>query len=327
MAEKDTFKSWIVLAGVTFTVFFTFGCIKSFGVLLPELEEQLSTDTWIVGSCVSLMVAWGFTVGFLLLQDTLMIGVVPQYFDKYYTAAVSIYTCATAFGITIMPIVTQMLLSSYGWRGALLLISGIGLHTIPFGVLLPATSPCDLDKEENEPLMSKPVDSVGMDTSKGSFRIPGLLTNVPYLARVLFPGMVYSYTLNGWMIYIVSLAVSNGSSLHESSVVASCGGVGMMVIRMLMPLLHRSRRITYKHIMHTSSFLGALSLSLTTVFTRPMGMSLMSTLFGISNGALGAEIYIISKDVADEDQYYNVVAVFHLFCGGATILSGFITGK
>ena len=63
MTEKDSLKSWVVLFVVTFNDFFTFGSIKVFGVLLPDLKEQLTSHTWIIGSCISLMVAWGYTLG------------------------------------------------------------------------------------------------------------------------------------------------------------------------------------------------------------------------------------------------------------------------
>ncbi|XP_072021385.1 monocarboxylate transporter 13-like [Amphiura filiformis] len=377
MAEKDNAKSWIVLAGVTFTVFFIFGSIKSLGVLLPALTEQLASDTWIIGACISLMVGWGYTIGlltnallvrfgprvvavgcgiisnvglivcacadnvytfligillagFLLMQENIMLGVVPYYFDKHYQTAVSIYCCATAIGITIMPLLTQMFLLNYGWRGALLLICGIGLHTIPVGALLHSERPQKQNQTETIPSISKSIDAPDLkiknekDSTKTSRKILSLLTNKPFLARVLVPGFVYGYVFNGWLIYIVSFAIANGASLKESSIVASCGGIGVLIIRMSLPFLNK--KLTYKHIMYSSSCLGAVSLILTTIFTSVVGMSLTSILFGIAIGALGAEIYIITKDVADEDQYYNVLAVFHLFTGFASITSGIITG-
>ncbi|XP_072028797.1 monocarboxylate transporter 6-like [Amphiura filiformis] len=375
MAEKDNAKSWIVLIGVTFTIFFVVGSIKSLGVLLPVLTEQLTRDTWVIGSCVSLMVAWGYTVGlltntlvgrfgprvvavscaiisnvglivcacaenaytflfgillagFLLIQENIMLGIVPHYFDKHYKTAVSIYCCATAFAITIMPMLTQMFLSTYGWRGALLLTSGIGLHTIPFSALLHSEKTQEQNQIEMKPLIRKSDDSKTKnrdDTTKTSHMILRLFVNKPFLARVLVPGFVYGYVFNGWLIYIVSFAVANGASLKESSIVASCGGIGVLIIRTSLPSLNH--RLTYKHIMYSSSCLGAVSLILTSLLTSVVGMSLSSILFGMAIGALGAEIYIISKDVADEDQYYNVIALFHLFWGCASIVSGVVTGS
>ena len=82
------------------------------------------------------------------MQENVMLGIVPLYFDKYYKIAVSIYTCATAFGITLMPLLTQWLLSIYGWHGALLLIAGVGLHTMPFSVLLHSKTNKDWQETE-----------------------------------------------------------------------------------------------------------------------------------------------------------------------------------
>ncbi len=68
-----------------------------------------------------------------------MLGIVPVYFDQHYNKAVSVYLCATALGITIMPLVTQRLLLSYGWHGALVIISGIGtgigMQSIPLSAV------------------------------------------------------------------------------------------------------------------------------------------------------------------------------------------------
>ncbi len=268
------------------------------------------------------------------MLENVMLGVVPQYFDKYYKIAISIYTCATGVGITIVPLVTQALLSTYGWRGALLLIAGFGLHTIPFGALLHSEKPTDTNDVETKPLVDGPSTSINNEDQnsehknnlKTAFRkIISLMKLKPFLARVLVPGFVHGYIFNGWMVYIVSYAISNGASLRASSIVASCGGIGVFLIRMCLPYLNKIT--TYRHIMYSSSCLAAVSFILMTIFTSVAGMSVISVFFGIGLGGLGGQIYIVTKDVAPKDQYFNVIAVFHLFFGVASILSGIITGK
>ena len=61
--EKDGKWSWIVLSMLTFMVFLEMGTIKGLSVLLPDMKEQLSSSTWIVGSCISIIVGWGYFVG------------------------------------------------------------------------------------------------------------------------------------------------------------------------------------------------------------------------------------------------------------------------
>ena len=65
--EKDGKWSWIVLSMLTFIVFLEVGTIKGLSVLLPDIKEQLSSSTWILGSCISFIVGWGYFVGKLVL--------------------------------------------------------------------------------------------------------------------------------------------------------------------------------------------------------------------------------------------------------------------
>ena len=61
--EKDTLWSWIVLALVTMIVFLEIGMTKCLSVLLPDLREQLSSRTWIIGSSISIVYGWGYALG------------------------------------------------------------------------------------------------------------------------------------------------------------------------------------------------------------------------------------------------------------------------
>ena len=61
--EKDGKWSWIVLSMLTLIVFLEVGTIKGLSVLLPDMKEQLSSSTWIVGSCISIIIGSGYFVG------------------------------------------------------------------------------------------------------------------------------------------------------------------------------------------------------------------------------------------------------------------------
>ncbi|XP_072037130.1 monocarboxylate transporter 6-like [Amphiura filiformis] len=348
--DRNGKKSWLVLVAVAYTSCFTIGCIESFGVLLPYITEQLAIQTWVIGFCVASMSACGYTIGlltdvlantfgpravaiscgFVMVLDNVMLGSVPLYFDKYYKIAVSIYCCTSAVGILAMPLLTQIFYDSCGWRGALILICGIGLHSIPLGALLHSgTDHQQTNLDENNPLIISNCSQLGGlnpdEKKKQEFwKILVLRHNIPLFTRVLVPGLVYGYVLHGWMIYIVTFAIANGASGQEASIVASCGGIGVLIIRILRPFVDHI--LTYKQIMISSSVLGAASLVLTTIFTRIVEMSLASIFFGIAIGALGTEIYILTKYVADEDQYYNVLSLFHLSVGYSSVISGIFTG-
>ena len=62
-SEKDNAKSWLVLGVVTFSVFLEIGIIKGFSVLLPDLKEQLGTQTWVIGSSIAIITGFGYFLG------------------------------------------------------------------------------------------------------------------------------------------------------------------------------------------------------------------------------------------------------------------------
>ena len=54
MSHKDNRRSWLVLFASSTLMFIETGVVKSFGVLLPDIREQFSTKTWVIGFVLSL---------------------------------------------------------------------------------------------------------------------------------------------------------------------------------------------------------------------------------------------------------------------------------
>ena len=260
-----------------------------------------------------------------------MLGVVPIYFDKHFNTAVSAYQCATALGITIVPLVTQWLLQLYGWRGVLVIISGIGLHTIPLSAFL---RPERRSHKTERALLLQKADNGRSQTDinnderndrsclSKAFDIP---RSVSFLLTFLLPGFVYGYIFNGWIIYIVSYAIDIDLTLTESSIIASCGGVGVFVIRLLIPIWSKFP-LSFKQILIMSSAVASMCLLLTVFIIRIELLCILSFGFGIATGALGGEFFVISKDIAYDHNYFSVISVLYAFIGIGVIFSGILTG-
>ena len=75
-------------------------------------------------------------------------------------------------------------------------------------------------------------------------------------------------------------------SIREGSIVATSGGIGIVVIRIAISLLHKE--VTYKQTMYGSSVHIVISLSL----------------YGLGNGAFGGEVYISAKVNSEESEYF-----------------------
>ncbi len=239
-----------------------------------------------------------------------------------------------------MPIVTQIFLDIYGWRGTLLLLGGMCCHIIPCaGVLfnsdMATKSPKPHEKhkfvETGTCTNEKPSDKNSIShynnfvNTVATVLCNPLYTNVSFMAQILIPSMVCGYIYTGWLIYIVSFAVSNGASMREASIVGTCGGIGLTAIRSILSLLNQM--MTYKHLIYISSILSAISLALSTVFTSFMGMCFMSVIFGAGFGIIGPELYIAMKEITTDDKYLLGVAYANMIHGFTAIASGFFTGE
>ena len=56
---KDSGWSWIVSVGAFVAIMLETGMVKCLGILLPELREQFSTDTCVIGLAISLVPGFG----------------------------------------------------------------------------------------------------------------------------------------------------------------------------------------------------------------------------------------------------------------------------
>ena len=279
-----------------------------------------------------------FVKGFSLVQETFVQGLVPEYFDRYYEAAVGIYSSGAAFGILILPLVTQTFLDTYGWRGTLLLLSGLVLHSVPFGGLIWFNKIKTDETQKYQPLFdsiegdcydcsNKDANQHTSGKSINIFTIFGLflMTKVQFVTRVFVPALILGYTLTGWIIYMVSFAVSNGASLREATIVVTNGGIGMLVARGLgTPILHRL--MTNKQILYISSAGMTILIPLMTVFTSLTGMNVLSSMYGATIGIFGTEVYISAKVNSLESEHFHAIAWLNLAYGIASIFTGFITG-
>ena len=64
------------------------------------------------------------------------IAVVAFYFDKRLSLATGLAVCGSGIGTFIFAPITQYLINEYGWRGAMLILSGIFLNIVICGALM-----------------------------------------------------------------------------------------------------------------------------------------------------------------------------------------------
>ena len=275
----------------------------------------------------------------MLLQENVALGIIPEYFEKYYILALNLALLGSGLGIIVTPLITQLLRDIYGWRGALLLLAGINMHSLIVGALLkPHHQQCDNyeipphKRRNSEYAMTMRPKPYLLQVLTSFYEATGgaLLCNLSFIVQVIIASFVNGYLVTGWMIYIVSLATSKGASLKQASVIATCGGVGMLIGKISLPFfVHRF--MTYKQALYMGSIITAVTACLLGLAPTVWGMGLSSALYGMGFGISGSEIQTAIKVITEElgcpDQYTNGVSWCHFSYGVSSIITGVITGK
>ncbi len=251
-------------------------------------------------------------------------GALSQYFDKYYDIAMVGHTAGLSLGITVMPLVTQMLLDTYGWRGTVLLLSSISAHGIPCGALFkPVTLYARLpsSEETNAKDRKKFTEYLKyyMDTS-----VFNNLTFVTCLS--LYAGK--GFCITGWVIYVVPHVIEVGFTPYDASLVATIGGFASFCIKLSHPLIDMI--LPLKVQLYISIFTMASSFAFDAIassYFSYVGLVACAVGFGIGDGIMSTAIYPILNDALDEDQMINAVGWLYGAYGLASILSGFTCGE
>ena len=80
-----------------------------------------------------MFISAGFGLALTFTPSIVMIG---EYFDEHLTVANGLAYSGGSIGQICMPLITSALINSYGWRGAILILSAIWCHLLVSGALI-----------------------------------------------------------------------------------------------------------------------------------------------------------------------------------------------
>ena len=281
----------------------------------------------------------GFSIG----AESIVIGELASYFHKHYSIANSISQAGISIGVIIMPLLTQFFIDIYGWRGAMLLLGGIKLHSIISGSLLRPISPIQ-DSIHYSKLLAEDVEqgickNVDKNLTNPTDRLRRLITDlVFYLDLSLFRDANFislvlyqignGYCTAGWLIYLVPYGLEVGLEPYKASSLATFGGMGQLLGNLIFPFVIRT--LNSRHVLYLSTLLSFLALMgdpLASAFYSYTGLISSSFAFGHGRGIAVLAFYHDCKETIDPSQMTNAVMWFHVFYSIGAILSGFLSGK
>ena len=273
-----------------------------------------------------------FDTGFESVGNTIALGLISSYFTAYYSAATNIITTALPLAVMVSAPLTQLLVDIYGWRGTLLLFSGLNFHYIAAAALLKSSNqiPSDTKRVSYKPL-TKNVDDTGGHEFRNMLSIcfktlwiVSLFKNGHFLISLVV-SIVSGYMLNGWVVYLVSIGQSKGLSPYDAANVATISGVGAVLIRITLAAC--KEKTSYRYLILIGSILGMISYGGMYFATSFWLLSLYGVTLGISYGILGTQMYIGANNAVEKDDAVGAVAWLHLALGLGYISSGYVSGK
>ncbi|XP_038074047.1 monocarboxylate transporter 12-like [Patiria miniata] len=271
LQEQFATQTW--LAGWMLSIITAVICVT--GLLARPLEVMFGTRTVVTVSGfilgVSMIIA-SFSTSIVMLTSILALAAGPalsvvqiltralvgRCFTTNYGMAVGIGTAGGALGaITVGPF-TQLLLDTYGWRGALLILGGLTTHLGVCGALLRSAStdetndsyqPVSTGANEEPQVGSSSAEKTGklkQSSRLGAFK-DALGAQIQHFGfSVCFkysfwitavPFICSRFVGDQWMIYYVSQAEAKGFSPHDAVTFTTAGGVGNVVSKILLGVI------------------------------------------------------------------------------------------
>ena len=269
------------------------------------------------------------------MGSSIALGLTSVYFTTYYNAAANIVTAAFPLAVIVSAPLTQLLIDTYGWRGTMLLFSGLNLHYIAAAALLNPTNQIRTDYKGAfyKPLTRAPDAAANSCELKSGLisrcldavcNVTSLLKNGRFLIFLVI-NMMSGYNFNGWVVYLVSIAQSKGLSPSDAANVATLGGVGAIFITIILAIVQRNN--SYRELILIGLVFGIISYGGMFFPTSFWLLSLCSFTLGISCGIVGAQVLIGANAVVPKDDAVGALAWLNLAFGLGYITSGYVSGK
>ncbi|XP_017054587.1 monocarboxylate transporter 12 isoform X2 [Drosophila ficusphila] len=142
--EGKGYTAWIasIMVGVTFSSGpISSSFVNRYGCRAVTIAGSLLAASCIIVSMFAqnvltliITIGLGTGLGFGLIYLPAIVSV-TQYFEARRSLATGIAVCGSGFGTFLFAPLTEALIGSYGWRGAMLIIGGIVLNCIIFGAM------------------------------------------------------------------------------------------------------------------------------------------------------------------------------------------------
>ena len=282
---------------------------------------------------------------------------VSRYFDKRYSVANGLAYSGSGVGILVLAPLAQVLITNYGWRGALLIIGGLCFNVTVSGALLrPLVScvPNDEKKRPNgkhyEPLLPNGTDydddgvyqNGNMEYMEAQYRQPrrsccnSTCFSTDNLGLSLFKDLSFvtlmivqfcgRFTYMGWLIYLVPHAIEKGVEPLDAAFLASVAGFTNIIARATHGIFVDRKWLTSTQMLAMGCILGAVSLLLDPLLLTFWTLLCSSLAYGLASGVIFPISVVAIKEAIGIERFPNALGWSYGFAGIGRMTAGFLTG-
>ncbi len=251
----------------------------------------------------------------------------------------------------ILPILMEYLVGQFGWRGAMAVYGVMNLNICVAGSLMREPAPADVKPSSGDTNSTDRSIEVNLGTGRSiesllhddgkkknifsklianiveSFGFSTLIKNrllVVYLCAMALHELV----LSGWILFLVSYAVSLGYTPMAASVFAGVGGGGASLGRLLVWPLTDSGLLKGLTMFFALALGGSMSLGCYMLSDGYWALMAISFVTGLCLATTAPVYIIILKEMYPENttNFTNAIGLKYMFRGFGTLAGGPLTG-
>ncbi len=229
--------------------------------------------------------------------------------------------------IIVMPLLIQMFLDTYGWRGTMLLLAGLNSNLIMCGALLRPLQTDNVASRDKKTFEIQHNHQESTERNLFYYLDLVLFTDADFISMLVYSfGSAYCFT--GWMIYLVPHALELGFEPYESSFLASIGGIFNFLASICYPIIKMC--LSDKFTLYVSTLLMTLALGmdpLVSSYRTYLGLAILSGIFVFARGVATMSVAKLVKNIVGDDMIANAILWNTVAHNIGCICGGFVSGK
>lgn len=279
----------------------------------------------LLGSCGTFVSGFATGIPFLIVTLGIVTGLgyslvyvsalvtLGKYFPGDNNTVLVFATMGSPVGIMIFPPVFTECIAYFGWRGALMILSGICLNSFVFTLLMtPPESTVQMHKTETE-------------EKKGNtwfdFTIFRSKTYILYVVVLC----VISGSATSALITLPDIIRTRGYTSQNAAFFLSVESIADIVGRILVPVC--IQRLTSQILFYAASIFFAASLILFPSLTGRISLYSGTCFIGITAGIILSIYNLVVLDIIGSEKYATAMGFAETMCGIGNIILGAVVGS